>query len=84
MKTQNFFYYHAGHLAIDKERPWQLCTMIGCVLGKFKTSEEAEVAIQALQKDKDAGILPCNLSQWDKEYLLRGNHEAAKEDTTNG
>ncbi len=71
-QTAGFFFYHAGALAIDKARPWQLCSSIGAMCGRFATEEEAKVAIEALQADRDAGVLPCNLSHWDKRHLLDG------------
>lgn len=69
-KGKKFFYYHAGHLAIDKERPWQLCSDFGCLCGQFYTTAQAEAALTALEADKAAGVLPCNLSTWDKHHLL--------------
>lgn len=65
-----FFYYHAGNLAVDPERPWQLCSHIGALCGKFATEEQAAIARDALNADKAAGVLPCNLSLWDKRHLL--------------
>jgi hypothetical protein len=66
-KTTDFMAYHANHLAIHKDKPWQLVTRSMCILIGYKaTREEAQQALDALQKDKDAGILPNNLSKWDK------------------
>lgn len=69
-KKSGFFYYHAGALAIDPCRPWQLLSAIGCVCGKFATEEQARTALDALAADKEAGTLPVNLSTWDKRHLL--------------
>lgn len=62
MRTKDFFCYNAGSLAIDPVRPWQVCQSAIC--GKFATQAEAEAEVQALQKAKDNGTLPCNLNQW--------------------
>lgn len=66
-KSKDFFAYEAKELAIHKDRPFQVCTReIGCLLTCKATEEEAKQVVDALQADKDKGILPCNLSQWDK------------------
>ncbi len=70
MKTQNFVLYDAGDSAIDKAKPWQLITLIGCVLAKFGGFKRGEIAIKALQEDRDANRLPTNVGQWDRHYLL--------------
>ena len=70
-RTTDFFWYNAGPLAIDPDRPIQLCSMIGCVLGKFADTDRAQVACEALQRDRDAGTLPCDLSKWDKKEMLK-------------
>lgn len=64
MKTKDFFYYHARTLAIDPQRPWQVCSVMGSICGKFATRKEAEETTAALQHDKDAGNLPCDLISW--------------------
>lgn len=71
-KTKGFFWYDAsrGGLAVDPSRPWQLCTWMGCLIGKFATAEQAESVANELQADDDAGTLPCNLSLWSKAHLL--------------
>jgi hypothetical protein len=70
MTVGQFFYYHAKHLAIDKARPWQVSTWIGCLLAKLATEEQAKAAVEALTADQAAGVLPCNLALWDKRHLL--------------
>ena len=70
--ANRFTLYHAGALAIDKDRPWQLITDIGALCGKFATHEQGMRAKLALEEDQAAGKLPCNLSTWDKHYLLEG------------
>jgi len=65
-----FFYYHAGHLAIDASRPWQVCSLLGCVLAKLDSEAKAIAAVDALTEDKQKGILPCNLSTWDRKSVL--------------
>lgn len=64
-----FFVYHSS-LPVDPARPWQLCTEMGCLLGRFATKDRAEVALDALERDADMGTLPCNLRLWDKVGLL--------------
>ena len=59
-----FFLYHAGPLAIDPERPWQLCSRIGAVCGKFRRIEQGERALIALEADHASGRLPTNLANW--------------------
>jgi hypothetical protein len=70
MNSKPFFFYHAGHLAIDPERPWQLLSAIGCVCGKFRSQESATIALQALIADHQAGTLPNNLGEWKRRNLL--------------
>lgn len=62
--SAGFFFYHAGNLAVHKDRPWQVCTKMGCLLAYKATAEEAEAAVIALQKDANLGLLPTNLSKW--------------------
>ncbi len=68
--TTGFSYYHAGALAVDKARPWQVISSFGCLCAKLGTEEQAKLAVEALTADLKAGTLPCNLSNWDKAYLL--------------
>lgn len=65
-----FTLYHAGKLAVDPERPWQLISKIGAHCGRFRTREKGLIALDALVVDMDNGILPCNLSLWNKHHLL--------------
>lgn len=70
-KTKNFMAYHAGRLAIHPDRPWQIVALpLCCLLSCKATSEEAVQVVDALQADKDKGILPTNVSQWDKKEIL--------------
>lgn len=51
MGTKDYFWYHARYLAIDKNRPWQLCAKgLPAILGKFPTESQARTAAQSLQK----------------------------------
>lgn len=72
-KTDHFFYYNAAkhNMAVHKDRPWQICTKMGVLIGYKATAEECEKAVIALQTDKNAGTLPCDLSKWEKhdEFL---------------
>lgn len=72
MKPDEFFYYHAGKLAIDKSKPWQICTRMGVLIGQMPTEDRAKTAVDALTADHEAGTLPCNLSTWSKRELLEG------------
>ena len=67
-----FFYYHAKRLAIDPKRPWQVCSHMGALCGKLATEEQAKRAVEALNADNQAGLLPFNLNDWNKRYLLEG------------
>ena len=70
MMSKPFFFYHAQELAIDKTRPYQLCSSIGAVCGKFSSPEKAQAALDALLEDKELGVLPCDLATWSKRHLL--------------
>lgn len=66
MRTQDFFSYDAGRLAIDPARPFQVCTKpLPAVVAQKATQEEADATLVALQAAKDNGTLPCNLKQWE-------------------
>lgn len=72
IKRANFTAYHAGALAVDPSKPWQIITNgLGCLVAKLWTREQAITAVDALQADWDAGTLPCRLSDWDKHHLLK-------------
>lgn len=75
--TGEFFTYHAGALAIDPARPWQVLSEMGSVCGKFASEQAARTAVEALNADKKLGKLPYNLSQWDKAYLLKETENSA-------
>lgn len=71
-KTEDFFAYHAGNLAVHPEKPFQVCNRsIPCLLAYKATEDEAKQTVDALQADMDKGILPVNLKEWDKhdQYL---------------
>jgi len=70
MKPNEFFCYHAGKLAIDPARPWQICSRMGVLLGQVATVEQAKKAVEALKEDKENGTLPTNLSNWERKSLL--------------
>ena len=70
MTERKFFYYNARHLSIEQGKPWYVCSAIGCVVAKLATEEQAQAAVAALNSDKAAGTLPCNLSNWSKRHLL--------------
>jgi len=71
-KGRHFMWYDAGPLAIDKSRPFQIIGLdgVGALCGKCRTKGDALRAVAALDADKDAGVLPNNLSNWDKKHLL--------------
>jgi hypothetical protein len=68
--TNRFFCYHAGRLAVDDRKPWQVITDFGCLVGQLATREDAEAAVAALTADKAAGRLPCNLAAWRLSWML--------------
>ena len=70
MRTKDFCGYHAGHLAIDPYRPWQVISNVGCVLAKLRTEHKATMAVTELQAAQDAGTLPNNVGTWEKKHLL--------------
>lgn len=71
IRGKHFSAYHAGRLAIDPARPWQIISRtLPAICGKVATEEQARRAVEALDADKEAGRLPCNLSTWDKVILL--------------
>lgn len=55
-----FFMYHAGSVAVNAERPWQICSYGGCLLSNHATWEEAGSLCDRLNS---AGPLPTNLSR---------------------
>ncbi len=67
IKTKNFTVYRPiPGLVISSDRPYQVITSSGILVGYFASEVRADAYATALQEAQDAGTLPINISKWDK------------------
>ena len=67
IKTKNYMSYRPiPGLVISSDRPIQVITSSGVLVGYFANEQKADAYVTALQEAHDAGTLPTNISKWDK------------------
>ncbi len=67
--VRRYRHYNAGDMAVHPDRPWQVVSEIGSLLGFFADERCAKVAVELLWEDLRRGNLPCNITQWHRYAL---------------